>query len=276
MTMTIGNRQEMSTIAALPPWLASTPLSHIPILNGNSSLLIFIVLISLVYVLFEVGFFFHYHWHLVPNANRRHSSSSSSQCCRPPAPYRDYAKIEDRHKLLIRILDRIIDRGESTRQQQQQQFCGTIVENDNNIMQRNSDVIYKFIEGWFEKKKQHDNASYQRFSEQIDMATLDVGLCPLPPPMVRTAWSSFRYGDNSISVVDDDEDDEGTNQSSSTSLFLLDGGESPDIIKPSNTSVGKSMQYDRIQRETWMNFYHGHSSVYQSPQRSLRLKCNRP
>ena len=274
----IGNRQEMSTIAALPPWLASTPLSHIPILNGSSSLLIFIVLISLVYVLFEVGFFFHYHWHLVPNANRRHSSSSSSQCCRPPAPYRDYAKIEDRHKLLIRILDRIIDRGKPTRQQQQ--FCGTIVENDNNIMQRNSDVIYKFIEGWFEKKKQHDNASYQRFSEQIDMATLDVGLCPLPPPMVRTAWSSFRYGDNnSISVVhdDDEDDDEGTNQSSSTSLFLLDGGESPDIIEPSSTSVGKVMQYDRIQKGnmdeflSWAFFGIPITSAQSSPQMQQAL-----
>ena len=149
--------------------------------------------------------------------------------------------IEDRQKLLIRILDRIIELSGPMHEG----YSGKIVSDNNISLQRKSDVIYRFIEAWFEKKKQQDNTSYERFSEQIDMATLDVGLCP----MIRTAWSSFHDGDNSI--ISNHEDDM-THQSSTASLLLLDGSDLPEVI-PISTSVSMSI-VDRLQKKNMDEF----------------------
>lgn len=45
----------------------------------------------------EVGFYFYFHYVIVPRANQR----------QPAAPYRDYPRTADRHKLLLRILGRL-------------------------------------------------------------------------------------------------------------------------------------------------------------------------
>ena len=120
------------------------------------------------YLLFEIGFFFQYHWILIPRANRIDLS-------RPPAPYRDYPRIEDRVQLLKRIIERL----------------GKRVPADGSITK--SDIYYNFIESWFIRK--HKDVQYEQFSRQFDMATLDSGLCPPPPPMLRMAWSSVDRGD---------------------------------------------------------------------------------
>jgi hypothetical protein len=122
---------------------------------------IFTLLLS--YVLFEIGFFFHYHWVLIPRANRINVS-------KPPAPYRDYPEVQDRIKLLNRIIERLAKR----------------VPADNDITTK-PNLYYKFIESWFVKKLQ--DVPYEQFSKQFDMATLDVAFCPAPPPMLRMAWS---------------------------------------------------------------------------------------
>lgn len=241
-----------------------SPSPPAPILSFFSAS--FVIVLIFVYILFEVGFFFYYHYHLVPYANR---ASSSSICRQPPAPYRDYAEVKDRHKLLIRILDRLIER--SSVPTQQQQHSTNL--NDDNIVQRTSNVIYTFIEAWFEKKNQHNNTSYQRFSEQIDMATLDVGLCPPPPPMIRTALSSFR-GNNSASVGDEDEDDD-TNHSSSASLSVLDWDVSSE--GKLRTVNERSTDKDRIQKGnmdeflSWALFGIPINSAQSSPQMKQAL-----
>ncbi|KAL3766634.1 hypothetical protein ACHAWO_013981 [Cyclotella atomus] len=118
----------------------------------------------LVYILFEIGFFFHYHRILLPRANNINLSS-------PPAPYRDYPTIQDRIQLLQRIMDRLAKR------------CHNDVNNTSK-----SEIYYNFIESWFITPNQ--DVYYEQFSKQFDLATLDVGLCPPPPPMLRMAWSS--------------------------------------------------------------------------------------
>ena len=127
--------------------------------------------IAIGYIILEFGFFYHYHFHLLPLANKI--------TYRPPAPYRDYVEIEHREKLLLRILDRL---------------CERVPNQDGN--NDSAYYVYNFIESWFRKK--NDDAHFQKFSEEFDLATLDVGLCPPPPPMVRAAWSSLGGGNTSV------------------------------------------------------------------------------
>ncbi|KAL7542826.1 hypothetical protein ACHAXR_012178 [Thalassiosira sp. AJA248-18] len=174
----------MTAIITMPQWLT---LDSIGIAAAT---------IIIGYVFVEVGFFFHYHWHLVPRANQISS--------RPPAPYRDYIDIKDREKLLIRILDRLSERVHNI----QSDNYNDRRENQN-INKRDvaSQDVYRFIESWFHKKTA--DGPYDRFSEEFDMATLDVGLCPPPRAIFRMAWSSIGGNDS--------------NKSSSESLIMLDG-----------------------------------------------------
>eukprot|EP00581_Thalassiosira_minuscula_P016826 CAMPEP_0183731492 /NCGR_PEP_ID=MMETSP0737-20130205/35582_1 /TAXON_ID=385413 /ORGANISM="Thalassiosira miniscula, Strain CCMP1093" /LENGTH=592 /DNA_ID=CAMNT_0025964233 /DNA_START=137 /DNA_END=1912 /DNA_ORIENTATION=+ len=128
------------------------------------------------YVIFEIGFFFHYQWHLVPRANQ--------VLYHAPAPFRDYMEIKDREKLLLRIIHRISARIPNKCSNAKN---GSGHLHDNSAVD-SSEACYNFIESWFQKKS--DDTKYDRFSEEFDMATLDVGLCPPPPSMIRMAWSS--------------------------------------------------------------------------------------
>ena len=184
-------------------------------------------IILIGYALFEIGFFLHYHWHLVPVANQIISS-------RPPAPYRDYPDIKDREKLLHRILDRLDERI-------QVQFVQPAKTGGNDTRLK-SDATYKFIESFFQKKS--DDTPYERFSEQFDMATLDVELCPPPSPIIRMAWASFGTGNNSCS-------DELSTKSSSESLSTLNGSDTADKHK------GRSQQ----NREGHGSTHHGASET---------------
>eukprot|EP00571_Detonula_confervacea_P000030 CAMPEP_0172323528 /NCGR_PEP_ID=MMETSP1058-20130122/48960_1 /TAXON_ID=83371 /ORGANISM="Detonula confervacea, Strain CCMP 353" /LENGTH=581 /DNA_ID=CAMNT_0013039549 /DNA_START=13 /DNA_END=1754 /DNA_ORIENTATION=+ len=172
------------TIILMPQWLA---LMNPPPLDIVAATLF------IGYILFEVGFFFHYHWNLVPFANQILSRS--------PAPYRDYMDVKDREKLLVRILDRLIERERIPTQNSK-------TDDPKQPPGSDGDIYYKFIESWFQKK--NNDAPYERFSEQFDMATLGVP----PPPLIRMAWSSLG-GNTSV-------DDE-SNKSSSESLSVLGG-----------------------------------------------------
>ncbi|KAL7521479.1 hypothetical protein ACHAWX_006154 [Stephanocyclus meneghinianus] len=154
----------------------------------------------LAYVLFEIGFFFHYHLVLIPEANRIDTS-------RPPAPYRDYPDVEDRVKLLKRIIQRLGKRIPVN--------SGTNDPLKDNKNTTKSEIYYKFIESWFIRKD--EDAHYEEFSRKFDMATLDGGFCPPPPPMLRMAWASSVEKSSSASV--------GLNESSSESSLILN--ESP-------------------------------------------------
>ena len=126
------------------------------------------------YIVFEILFFFHYHRNLISFANRICRS-------RPPAPYRDYKNVGERVKLMSRILDRLEEHYELTKTSKE--------------VTPKSEVYYNFIQSWFCKKKDKD-VKYERFSEQLDLTTLDVGLCP---PL---SLSSYSFG--AMSVSDDD------------------------------------------------------------------------
>lgn len=108
------------------------------------------------YILFEIGFFFHYHQNLIPFANQIFPT-------RPPAPYRDYIHVDDRVKLLSRIIDLLNEQYQSTKTTQDLS---------------KAEVYYNFIESWFCKRNSTRDVKFERFSEQLDMTTLDVGLCP--------------------------------------------------------------------------------------------------
>ena len=169
------------------------------------------------YILFEVGFFFYYKWVLVPFANDQITYH-------PSAPYRDYPQIKDREKLLLRILDRL----EAQAKQ----------ENNNNITSSNDNIYYDFIESWFQTK--NEDIPYDRFSEQFDMATLDVGLCP---PKLN-AWSSM--GATTSSSLDDDQ----TDKSSTESLVALSS--SPEETK--KTNKGRIQKDNMDEFLTWAFF----------------------
>ena len=113
-----------------------------------TSLLYCAVTLILGHIVLEVGFFYYYHWHLLPYANNQITYE-------PSAPYRDYQQIEDRSKLLIRILDRIDKRMLTTNHSRQK-------------------IYYDFIESWFQKK--NEDVPYKEFSEQFDMANWVAGL----------------------------------------------------------------------------------------------------
>ena len=115
----------MIPIILMPQWLGLIFISLPP-------LGIVAVTLIICYISFEIFFFFYYHWHLIPSANARISYD------KPPAPYRDYIDIKDREKLLIRILDRLDER----------------MSNVNTDQQEKSDVYYRFIESWFQKKNE--------------------------------------------------------------------------------------------------------------------------
>eukprot|EP00986_Skeletonema_menzelii_P009343 scaffold4247_cov139-Skeletonema_menzelii.AAC.1 len=74
-----------------------------------------------------------------------------------------------------------------------------------------SEVYYNFIESWFHKEEGNDT-KYIRFSEQLDMTTLDLGMCP---PLSLSSYSfrgtSSRANDN----------DDGFTSSSNDSLPQL-------------------------------------------------------
>lgn len=148
-----------------------------------------ILTIFIGYILFEIGFFFHYHRNLIPFAN---------QICptRPPAPYRDYRDVGERAKLLSRIIDRRLEAHYHLTKSTQEVVSA-------------SEVLYNFIESWFCKKKV-DDIKYRRFSEQLDSTTLGVGLCP---PL---SLSSYSFGGTS-NITDDD----GFTSSSNDSLPQL-------------------------------------------------------
>ena len=148
-----------------------------------------ILTIFIGYILFEIGFFFHYHRNLIPFAN---------QICptRPPAPYRDYRDVGERVKLLSRIIDRRLEAHYHLTKSTQEVVSA-------------SEVLYNFIESWFCKKKV-DDIKYRRFSEQLDSTTLGVGLCP---PL---SLSSYSFGGTS-NITDDD----GFTSSSNDSLPQL-------------------------------------------------------
>jgi len=172
------------------------------------------------YILFEVGFFFYYKWVLVPYANDQITH-------RPLAPYRDYPDIKDREKLLIRILDRL----DAQVKQENNNNSTSSANNSNNI-------YYDFIESWFQTK--NEDISYDRFSEQFDMATLDVGLCP---PKFNMAWSSV--GDATSSSLDDE-----TDKSSTESLVELSS--SPEETK--KTSKGRIQKDNMDEFLSWAFF----------------------
>mmetsp|Transcript_6558 Transcript_6558/g.12671 ORF Transcript_6558/g.12671 Transcript_6558/m.12671 type:complete len:610 (-) Transcript_6558:261-2090(-) len=222
----------------LPQWLTLTSLPPLGIIA---------VTLVIGYVLFEVAFFFHYEWQLVPRANRISS--------RPPAPYRDYSNVEDRGKLLLRILDRLGERIPAR---------GDNINDAQNITDKKvdaaSDIYYNFIESWFQKKR--EDVHYEKFSEQFDMATLDGGLCPPPPAMMRMAWSSL--GRNAST-----DDDSNKSSRSSDSLLALDGessnGESDNIMQKKecndiandNETINhekKKLNTDRIQKGNMNDF----------------------
>ena len=123
-----------------------------------------VLTIFVAYLIFEIGFFFHYHRTLIPFANNQMCST------RPPAPYRDYRDVGERVKLLSRIIDRLEEHYQLTKTTSS--FSA-------------SEVYYNFIESWFCKKTENDE-KYNRFSEQLDMTTLDVGLCP---PLSLSSYS---------------------------------------------------------------------------------------
>ncbi len=157
---------------------------------NHPSVGIAILTIFIGYILFEIGFFFHYRRNLIPFANQVCLTS-------PPAPYRDYRTAAERSKLLSRIIDRLEAHHQLTKTTQNEVSA--------------SEVIYNFIESWFHKKEANSNdTKYARFSEQLDMTTLGVGLCP---PLSLSSYSFERTS----SVTDDD----GFTSSSNDSLPQL-------------------------------------------------------
>ncbi|KAL3797653.1 hypothetical protein HJC23_013485 [Cyclotella cryptica] len=179
----------------------------------------------LAYILFEIGFFFHYHLVLLPEANRIDTS-------RPPAPYRDYPDVEDRVKLLKRIIQRL----------------GKRVSKD-------------------------EDSHYEQFSKQFDMAALDGGFCPPPPPMLRMAWASSV--DKSSSTSD------GLNESSSESSLMLNESSNEDAYGRrnqmndnklnQNKKIEESSNSNKLRKDnmdeflSWAFFGVHHSTVQSSP-----------
>lgn len=167
------------------------------------------------YILFEIGFFFHYHRNLIPFAN---------QICptRPPAPYRDYKDVGDRAKLLNRILD--------------------LLEEHYQLIKKTQDVsaseaYYNFIESWFCKKAVND-VNYERFSEQLYMTTLDVGLCP---PL---SLSSYSFGGASVN------DDDGFTSSNDSLPQLVN----TNVPKNNDIAIGKLRRDNMDEFLSWAFF----------------------
>lgn len=219
--------------------IASTSLGvhHI-----SSQLSIALVTLIIAYLIVEVAFFFHYHYHILPAANRIRSSL-------PPAPYRDYRNIEDRAKLLHRILDRLRNRLPATHQ------------SVNDEKEASAKLVYSFIESWFIKKSQDD--MYEKFSHQFDEATFDVGFCPPPPLMIRMAWSS---AGSSVSIRDGSK-----NESSSESLETLEleankldmHQNASKKLSPSAENLGKLQKENMNEFLSWA-FFGIHYSIVQS------------
>ncbi|KAL7539122.1 hypothetical protein ACHAWF_006308 [Thalassiosira exigua] len=194
-----------TTSTSTPPWLVGYVWEAAP-----HSLVAAAATVVVVYLAFELGFFYHYHRHLVPRANRISEG--------PPAPYRDYPRTEDRAKLLVRILDRLIEHmrysdtekkyNNDTKSGHDNNDYGNSKEKGPEDLSCISSYVYGFIESWFEKRR--DDGPYERFSEEFDRATLDVGLCPPPPAMMRLLGGRSSGGDE--------------NESSSDSLVVLGGG----------------------------------------------------
>lgn len=186
------------------------------------------------YVLFEVGFFFQYHWIFIPQANRIDLS-------RPPAPYRDYPQIEDRVKLLKRIIDRLGKRVPAH---------GSMNE---------AKIYYDFIESWFVKKDKDDQ--FQQFSKQFD--TLDLGLCP--PPLLRMAWSS-------VDRVDD------LNGSSSETSLNDAAVKNKDCDSMEHASDQEGSKLGRLKKDnmdeflSWAFFGTHHSTIQSTPEMLTALE----
>eukprot|EP00970_Alexandrium_tamarense_P014754 scaffold4343_cov195-Alexandrium_tamarense.AAC.12 len=212
----------------LSPWF--TILSTLPPPGSAAASLL------IAYLLFEVGFYFHYRWNLIPIANR-------IQLSKPPAPYRDYENVDERAKLLCRIIDRLGKRVPKE---------GTNNDNDNPMTK--SEVYYKFIESWFIKRNK--DAHYKRFSEQFDMVTLDGGFCPPPPPMLRMAWTRSGM----------------TESASDSSLVSNDKPtKREDVISNHPSDARTPIEEDRLQRDnldeflSWAFFGVHYSTVQSTP-----------
>jgi pimeloyl-ACP methyl ester carboxylesterase len=84
------NALDTPTPGLMASWLTPTPTS-----DSASSYWSLTPILLACYLLVEIGFYFLFHYYLIPRANER----------TPPSPFRDYGN--DRHKLLLRILHRI-------------------------------------------------------------------------------------------------------------------------------------------------------------------------
>ena len=169
----------------------------------------------------------------------------------PPAPYRDYPDVSDRVDLLVRILDRILERARDNDD-------GRDRDDEAGRRRRELEAAYEFVESWFVRKKGRrdgDDAPYELFSGRLDAATLDAGLCPPRPPTMR--WSLFSSGDGSVG--EDEVVDEG----------------GKDVPSVGRTTTKATKGRDRIRRGnmdeflSWAFFGTSHSAL--SPDATLAL-----
>ena len=212
-----------SSIITMPLWLTWEKIPPIGLAAAT---------LTIGYILFEIGFFYHYHWHLIPRANQASH--------RPPAPYRDYMDIKDREKLLIRIIDRLTER---------------ITENDdgNNNNQNTAACVYKFIQSWFQKKT--EDVPYDRFSQKFDMATLDVGLGPPTPAIIKMAWSSLGGGNEESDEASHMLDGEGSLDKDSSDAMQINGYNYSKATRSSQHKNTKKSSSGRLQRGNMDEFF---------------------
>jgi len=101
-----------------------------------------------------------------------------------------------------------------------------------------SEAYYNFIESWF-CKKAVNNVKYERFSEQLDMTTLDVGLCP---PL---SLSLYSFGGTSAS------DDDGCTSSNDSLPQLLVNNK---VQNNNHSIIGKLLRDNMDEFLSWAFF----------------------
>jgi hypothetical protein len=178
-------------------WLVDpTTTSLLPPHATNATVVvvvIVVVVVAMMIVVSEARFLVRYRRHIVPLANAIPVG--------PPAPYRDYPDPSDRVNLLVRILDRIIERARDDFDFDDDDVDVDVDDGAGRRRRREKEAAYEFVESWFVRMRddaRHD-APYELFSGRLDAVTLDAGLGPPPPRMMRMMrMSSSSSGDSSV------------------------------------------------------------------------------
>jgi pimeloyl-ACP methyl ester carboxylesterase len=194
----------MNTMETQSPGLMASWLTPASSASKSSSWSLTPILLT-CYLLVEIAFYFLFHYYLIPRANERTL----------PSPFRDYGN--DRHKLLLRILQRIEWMCEKT---------------DRNVRQ----FITKFLLECF-----HPVIVEPSKSSSLDDLRSKNSSSP-PPPLQKASTDSISFSQSAseTSSLGGNEDDNNTERSESGTTTPTNNG-SADASTFTDTDTGKEL-----------------------------------